>query len=862
MLRRPPPTNAPRLLAAGVVLSLLLGCRTAELPTRPPGPLDWSLEILEQRAAPVGTRVDASYAGRDTDGNPLLLISRSASLEHGESHIQLWNLDGGSLVLALSLPGRVLLPPVLLIEDSCFVPGGRLLASLSWEGGNRLLDMHPARAATDSSGWVRGSFDGWSLPLNALGDGITARLRLLEAGDFSPVPGTELLAGIVASHPTDYGRNRFELVLLSADDPEPLWRRPLPALPMQLQRRDLTGDGVEDWLLLVGATFNSRRVEGLTDDLAWVMALDGESGRHLHPPLALGAIHPISLLWLSSPDPGGGDWLLLADAEGRSPRLAEIDFNAWRIGRTLELPAAPDWGFLSQAQGQERIWLGFNDSRRALIVDPPSLSAEERWLEEHLRPLLAGDLLPQRPGGEWLAAAGSGALLLYGGDGRALARLERSEVSGWSAARSLDPARPAEGRVVLGAAGPRLRPAVLGTTLELRAVHRPLAPVFRALRLVLPLTFGVLLLLLVQLARLTLFQRQVRAALFRRAGHPIVVLRGQRAWTWNAEFAAIVGRVAPRMVPLRPPRFDRLIAGTPLEYRLGDLLRLVEIDVGEADRNPGLTVALHRHGRSVQYTVSALSVQARGRIRGRILFFEDLTEVIDERRRTAWSLLAHGVGHMIKSPLQAIRLNTESLLMGWHGRGEAREDVERLGRLLNECAEIEQILSRFLTLGDGQLQPRPAAPGPMLQRFVERYRRRLPPGMRFDLECTPDSPRVRVDEYHLLVALVNLWDNAVQVQAGEGGILTRCWLASPEDDVLPGGLCIEVLDEGPGLDDETLRNLFTPYYSRRFRGHGIGLSQVRHIVERHGGQVRARNAEQGGAAFRIWLPADDGEQLA
>jgi signal transduction histidine kinase len=64
-----------------------------------------------------------------------------------------------------------------------------------------------------------------------------------------------------------------------------------------------------------------------------------------------------------------------------------------------------------------------------------------------------------------------------------------------------------------------------------------------------------------------------------------------------------------------------------------------------------------------------------------------------------------------------------------------------------------------------------------------------------------------------------------------------------------------VSDRGSGIKPEVAAKLFTPFFTTRSGGTGLGLSVTQHIVAQHGGSIRAENNPGGGARFVIWLPA-------
>jgi signal transduction histidine kinase len=112
------------------------------------------------------------------------------------------------------------------------------------------------------------------------------------------------------------------------------------------------------------------------------------------------------------------------------------------------------------------------------------------------------------------------------------------------------------------------------------------------------------------------------------------------------------------------------------------------------------------------------------------------------------------------------------------------------------------------------------------------------------VECAPGLA-ARADRAQLRRALLNLAKNAVAAAGPSGQVV----LAARSE----GGSRIvwEVRDSGPGVPDEIRAKIFTPFFTTRERGTGLGLAFVQEIARDHGGAVSVGHASEGGACFRF-----------
>lgn len=226
-----------------------------------------------------------------------------------------------------------------------------------------------------------------------------------------------------------------------------------------------------------------------------------------------------------------------------------------------------------------------------------------------------------------------------------------------------------------------------------------------------------------------------------------------------------------------------------------------------------------------------------------------------EAERLRSDLLAT-VSHDLRTPLAAIGGAAASVLGSPRSRlsDADRQLLEDLGQ---ETTRLMRLSEKLLQLG--RLQEGRALIAPEwipLDEPVAAALRQLAPlagssEIRVDLGA--ETPLVWADGALLTQALANLLENALLHGATAGAAPAISLRARAEGD----GLCLEVLDRGPGLppgDPEQLFARFVRGAQPRGSGSGLGLAICRAVAQAHGGRIEALHREGGGACFRLWLP--------
>jgi len=136
-------------------------------------------------------------------------------------------------------------------------------------------------------------------------------------------------------------------------------------------------------------------------------------------------------------------------------------------------------------------------------------------------------------------------------------------------------------------------------------------------------------------------------------------------------------------------------------------------------------------------------------------------------------------------------------------------------------------------------------------------------GVQLSVTLMPGLPLVLARPYRLVQVFSNLILNAYQALEGRGElqIATRPETTKANTSVgdNANAIVVEIADTGPGIPQESLEHVFSPFYSTKpsEKGTGLGLYISRTIIEQLGGEIRAESQEGKGTRFEITLPASD-----
>jgi two-component system sensor histidine kinase AtoS len=253
---------------------------------------------------------------------------------------------------------------------------------------------------------------------------------------------------------------------------------------------------------------------------------------------------------------------------------------------------------------------------------------------------------------------------------------------------------------------------------------------------------------------------------------------------------------------------------------------------------------------------TSLLTNGEGQRIGALVIFQDITEIkaLEEKLRHADRLaalgtLSAGLAHEIKNPLSAIKTFVQLLPMKLQNASFLEKfnitvprEIDRINHLVEDLLELTRTRKRPLVhLDINQLITQ------VIDLHGEEMKKK---GIAFEDHLDRALPHVHGDPENLYRALSNLVINSIQAMP-EGGLLS---ISSVQENSGAPMIRIAIRDTGIGMDEETSKNLFNPFFTTKDKGVGLGMAFTRKIIEDHRGTIEVTSEKGKGTTFVLRFP--------
>ena len=232
----------------------------------------------------------------------------------------------------------------------------------------------------------------------------------------------------------------------------------------------------------------------------------------------------------------------------------------------------------------------------------------------------------------------------------------------------------------------------------------------------------------------------------------------------------------------------------------------------------------------------------------------------------AVSTLASGISHDFNNILAAVIGHSELAQLYLPADSMARQDLKKI---LSAAYRARDLVNLIQTISlDHQAQQKPVEIVAVVKEAVNNVRSDLLENIDLVLNIDTESVSVQCNPVHVQQVVTNLCTNAQHAMREFGGVLTvglkAQHLETYQSDQLsslePGDYVIlTVSDTGHGIDRETIRRIFDPYFTTKEKdlGTGLGLAVVYGIVRNYGGTIKVSSLQGQGTTFSVFLPSLD-----
>jgi len=291
---------------------------------------------------------------------------------------------------------------------------------------------------------------------------------------------------------------------------------------------------------------------------------------------------------------------------------------------------------------------------------------------------------------------------------------------------------------------------------------------------------------------------------------------------------------------------------------LKELKSLLMKYLREPQKQLSQEIQIERFGNKMNLRIKFLPLKEREKeISGSIILIEDITDVINSNRLATWAEMARIIAHEIKNPLTPIQLSAEHLKQVIKDQPRGYREISNtcIESILNQVNLLRQLSTEFSHYAKfPQLKLSTLNIKELINDVVCAYSSLQRDKYELKIHIEEKLPLIQGDKELLRRAFTNIIENSLEAMP-DGGTLSINAKLSRRKGLK--GIKIEISDSGTGIDQETLKRLFEPYFSTKDSGVGLGLAISKKAIEEHKGEISVKSYPGKGTKITIWLPEEN-----
>lgn len=335
-----------------------------------------------------------------------------------------------------------------------------------------------------------------------------------------------------------------------------------------------------------------------------------------------------------------------------------------------------------------------------------------------------------------------------------------------------------------------------------------------------------------------------------------VILSNVSAGVVSIDFTGTITTMNPKAAQLLRVPSDKYVGMNVLDVLMGQNRDNYSEIVSQMKKNnfktlqKELRVQIQEDSLLMKLTITMLKDE-KGRDLGFVIVFDDLTELVNAQRASAWREVARRIAHEIKNPLTPIKLSAQRLEKKFGAQVQDPAFQQCTEMIIKQVDELKNLVNEFSSFARlPQINPKLGSLNNIIEESLVLYSTGHKE-MEFNFYPDTNLPSFEFDQEQIKRVITNLLENAIDaLKDAESPKVEIVTLFDAQLRIVK----TRIKDNGCGIESDMRDRIFEPYFSTREHGTGLGLAIVKRIIEDHHGFIRAFSNQPKGTEFVIELP--------